>query len=185
MWRRSPPRSFRPTTRPVRARPASCISSTARSRRSSSAQAAGFLAGLSDFRARYGSGSPTPLAARSPRGRAPTSTTTSRRSTRRRSSRACGTRPSSACCASPEYGGNRDGVGWRMIGFVDEHAFQPPFGYYDRDYPGFSSPRAAHGERPAVQRRGTRRFPRRLFRRRRRRCARARIIRRRTQRRRA
>ena len=37
----------------------------------------------------------------------------------------------------PEYGGNRDGVCWRMIGFVDEHAFQPPFGYYDRDYPGF------------------------------------------------
>lgn len=37
----------------------------------------------------------------------------------------------------PEYGGNRDGIGWRMIGFVDEHAFQPPFGYYDRDYPGF------------------------------------------------
>jgi gluconate 2-dehydrogenase gamma chain len=38
----------------------------------------------------------------------------------------------------PEYGGNRDGVGWALIGFEDRHMFQPPFGYYDRDYPGFS-----------------------------------------------
>jgi gluconate 2-dehydrogenase gamma chain len=37
----------------------------------------------------------------------------------------------------PAYGGNRDGVGWKLIGFEDLHAFQPPFGYYDRDYPGF------------------------------------------------
>ncbi|MEP6918340.1 MAG: gluconate 2-dehydrogenase subunit 3 family protein [Acidobacteriota bacterium] len=37
----------------------------------------------------------------------------------------------------PEYGGNRDGVGWKLLGFEDEHAFAPPFGYYDRDYPGF------------------------------------------------
>jgi hypothetical protein len=37
----------------------------------------------------------------------------------------------------PEYGGNRDGVGWNVIGFEDRHAFHPPFGYYDRDYPGF------------------------------------------------
>ena len=27
--------------------------------------------------------------------------------------------------------------GWKLIGFEDRHAFQPPFGYYDRDYPGF------------------------------------------------
>jgi hypothetical protein len=38
----------------------------------------------------------------------------------------------------PEYGGNRDGRGWQLIGFADEHVFAPPFGYYDRDYPGFS-----------------------------------------------
>lgn len=38
----------------------------------------------------------------------------------------------------PSYGGNRDGVGWKLIGFEDQHAFQPPFGYYDRDYPGFA-----------------------------------------------
>jgi gluconate 2-dehydrogenase gamma chain len=37
----------------------------------------------------------------------------------------------------PSYGGNRDGIGWALIGFEDEHVFQPPFGYYDRDYPGF------------------------------------------------
>lgn len=37
----------------------------------------------------------------------------------------------------PAYGGNRDNVGWKLLGFEDLHAFQPPFGYYDRDYPGF------------------------------------------------
>jgi gluconate 2-dehydrogenase gamma chain len=31
----------------------------------------------------------------------------------------------------PEYGGNRDGVGWRLIGFEDRHVWQPPFGFYD------------------------------------------------------
>jgi gluconate 2-dehydrogenase gamma chain len=40
----------------------------------------------------------------------------------------------------PEYGGNRDGVGWKLIGFDDAHVFQPPFGHYDRDYPGFELP---------------------------------------------
>jgi gluconate 2-dehydrogenase gamma chain len=39
--------------------------------------------------------------------------------------------------AMPKYGGNRDGVGWKLIGFQDQHIFEPPFGYYDRDYPGF------------------------------------------------
>ncbi|HEV2878949.1 MAG TPA: gluconate 2-dehydrogenase subunit 3 family protein [Candidatus Eremiobacteraceae bacterium] len=39
----------------------------------------------------------------------------------------------------PQYGGNRDGLGWQLIGFADEHAFAPPFGYYDRDYPGFGA----------------------------------------------
>lgn len=39
--------------------------------------------------------------------------------------------------ANPSYGGNRDGVGWRLIGFEDAHGFAPPFGWYDRDYPGF------------------------------------------------
>lgn len=39
--------------------------------------------------------------------------------------------------AMPKYGGNRDGIGWKLIGFQDQHMFTPPFGYYDRDYPGF------------------------------------------------
>ncbi len=32
---------------------------------------------------------------------------------------------------NPSYGGNRDHVGWKLIGFEDRMAFQPPFGYYD------------------------------------------------------
>jgi hypothetical protein len=39
--------------------------------------------------------------------------------------------------ASPKYGGNFQGCGWKMLGFVDQHAFAPPFGYYDREYAGF------------------------------------------------
>ena len=39
--------------------------------------------------------------------------------------------------ALPAYGGNRNGAGWKLIGFEDAHFFRPPFGYYDRDYPGF------------------------------------------------
>ena len=34
-------------------------------------------------------------------------------------------------------GGNRDGVGWKLIGRDREHMFQPPFGYYDKDYAGW------------------------------------------------
>ena len=37
----------------------------------------------------------------------------------------------------PTYEGNRNGVGWTLIGFEDRHFFQPPFGHYDRGYPGF------------------------------------------------
>ena len=39
----------------------------------------------------------------------------------------------------PVYGGNRNGAGWKLLGFEDAHAFAAPFGYYDRDYPGFVS----------------------------------------------
>jgi hypothetical protein len=38
---------------------------------------------------------------------------------------------------SPQYGGNYQGAGWKMMGFADQHAFAPPFGYYDREYTGF------------------------------------------------
>jgi gluconate 2-dehydrogenase gamma chain len=37
----------------------------------------------------------------------------------------------------PDYGGNDSGVGWKVIGREREHVFQPPFGYYDKDYPGW------------------------------------------------
>jgi Gluconate 2-dehydrogenase subunit 3 len=37
----------------------------------------------------------------------------------------------------PDYGGNHDGVGWKVIGREREHVFQAPFGYYDKDYPGW------------------------------------------------
>jgi gluconate 2-dehydrogenase gamma chain len=37
----------------------------------------------------------------------------------------------------PDYGGNHDGAGWKVIGRDREHMFQPPFGYYDKDYPGW------------------------------------------------
>jgi gluconate 2-dehydrogenase gamma chain len=40
--------------------------------------------------------------------------------------------------ASPKYGGNFQGSGWRLIGFEDRHAFTPPFGYYDAKYTGFA-----------------------------------------------
>jgi hypothetical protein len=33
----------------------------------------------------------------------------------------------------PEHGGNRDGIGWDLLGFETAYAYQPPFGYYDRD----------------------------------------------------
>jgi gluconate 2-dehydrogenase gamma chain len=39
--------------------------------------------------------------------------------------------------SDPKYGGNHDRAGWKLIGFADMHVFSPPFGYYDRDYPGF------------------------------------------------
>lgn len=34
---------------------------------------------------------------------------------------------------NPEYGGNRDKVGWELIGFEDRFVYQPPFGFYDRN----------------------------------------------------
>jgi hypothetical protein len=32
---------------------------------------------------------------------------------------------------SPAYGGNRDQVGWKYIGFEDRMNWEPPFGHYD------------------------------------------------------
>jgi hypothetical protein len=46
---------------------------------------------------------------------------------------------------SPKYGGNYQGAGWKLMGFVDQHAFAPPFGYYDAEYQGF----VPYPEKPA------------------------------------
>jgi gluconate 2-dehydrogenase gamma chain len=35
--------------------------------------------------------------------------------------------------ANPEYGGNFNKSGWKMIGFVDQFSWQAPFGWYDRN----------------------------------------------------
>jgi len=43
--------------------------------------------------------------------------------------------------------GNRDGVGWKVIGRDNEHMFQPPFGYYDKNYPGWQ-PIPANADKP-------------------------------------
>jgi gluconate 2-dehydrogenase subunit 3-like protein len=46
--------------------------------------------------------------------------------------------------------GNRDGLGWKLIGREPSHTFQPPFGYYDKDYPGYQiqpATPAASGEK--------------------------------------
>lgn len=39
----------------------------------------------------------------------------------------------------PSYGGNRDHVGWDLIGFDHRHAWMPPFGYYDAEEHGKQS----------------------------------------------
>jgi gluconate 2-dehydrogenase gamma chain len=36
--------------------------------------------------------------------------------------------------AKPEYGGNYNQAGWKLIGFEDQMTFEPPFGYYDSEY---------------------------------------------------
>jgi hypothetical protein len=33
------------------------------------------------------------------------------------------------------YGGNKDNVGWKLLGLDGlHHGYQPPFGYYDAEY---------------------------------------------------
>jgi len=36
--------------------------------------------------------------------------------------------------SNPSYGGNRNTVGWQLIGFTGPGSSQPPFGHYDADY---------------------------------------------------
>jgi gluconate 2-dehydrogenase gamma chain len=33
--------------------------------------------------------------------------------------------------AMPSYGGNREQLGWQLLGFEQRHVWSPPFGYYD------------------------------------------------------
>jgi gluconate 2-dehydrogenase gamma chain len=35
--------------------------------------------------------------------------------------------------ANPEYGGNRDEIGWKLISFDGKFHYQAPFGYYDAE----------------------------------------------------
>ena len=36
--------------------------------------------------------------------------------------------------SNPSYGGNRDQLGWKLIGFEGPRGWSPPFGFYDADY---------------------------------------------------
>ena len=36
--------------------------------------------------------------------------------------------------SNPQYGGNSNQVGWKLIGFEESHVHEPPFGYYDAEY---------------------------------------------------
>jgi len=39
----------------------------------------------------------------------------------------------------PEFGTDPKGIGWQLIGRENEHAFSSPFGFYDKDYPGYQA----------------------------------------------
>lgn len=41
--------------------------------------------------------------------------------------------------AVPEAGGNRDYSGWKVVDRDPAHSFSPPFGFYDKDYPGWQA----------------------------------------------
>ncbi len=47
--------------------------------------------------------------------------------------------------ADPMRSGNHDEIGWKLIGFDSSPDFAPPFGYYDRDYPGWQPPTREKG----------------------------------------
>jgi gluconate 2-dehydrogenase gamma chain len=36
--------------------------------------------------------------------------------------------------SNPEYGGNYNQVGWKLLGFEDQFHYKSPFGYYDAQY---------------------------------------------------
>jgi gluconate 2-dehydrogenase gamma chain len=47
--------------------------------------------------------------------------------------------------ANPEYGGNRNHVGWDVVNFKPSMAHFPPFGFYDKEY------REQHGAAPGAK----------------------------------
>lgn len=47
----------------------------------------------------------------------------------------------------PEAGGNRDYVGWKVIGRDPAHSFSSPFGEYDKNYPGWQAASVAETEK--------------------------------------
>lgn len=36
--------------------------------------------------------------------------------------------------SNPEYGGNYDKIGWKLLGFEDQFFFKSPYGFYDTGY---------------------------------------------------
>lgn len=47
--------------------------------------------------------------------------------------------------ALPSYGGNRDHLGWQLLGFDHRHGWVPPFGHYDAELMEAPPPAAHHG----------------------------------------
>jgi len=44
--------------------------------------------------------------------------------------------------ADPSAGGNKDYAGWKVIGRDPAFTFSPPYGYYDKNYPGWEAAKA-------------------------------------------
>jgi len=47
--------------------------------------------------------------------------------------------------ALPSYGGNRDYIGWQLLGLSRQHAWLPPFGHYDAELMGVPLPETDAG----------------------------------------
>jgi len=47
--------------------------------------------------------------------------------------------------ADPSAGGNRDYAGWKVVGRDPAPVFSPPYGYYDKNYPGWAAAKPEAG----------------------------------------